>query len=459
MAQAQSDGLSAGVLAGEVEDEAVSIATSSGSGTQPAKFKLASFGAPADYVPREASPRTKMPMVGALDDVSLTDPNTQASAVDAQREKREEPAVTGDSNIDTETTPTWTTRASAASVNMTVASLEAQQDNTTLPVSRPPPEIYTQILTILATIDPPVPCTSTELPAKIGWIAITHVCQRWRHVALHNPILWASNISVPFALGPDWAHIFLSRAQSYPLTIQTLRPHEGMSPNHSEHEFILANLERTAVLRLHTLKYAMPTSLRARAPILHTLDLTFSNEDLPIHWRLSPVLLLDGITAAHAPALRHLRVHTYLRLLRTSPLLVCLVSLDVAQPARFVDTQELTKCSTRWSACPGWNGLPWASPPTTRSGLLQTCRHSAVPWPWRKCATSICTQTTSVCTTSSSTLPSLRTSACATHCIPAMLRSEIPPHSSIPSPHVFMRLPLPSRILKSQEMMRQTMCK
>ncbi|KAI0044648.1 hypothetical protein FA95DRAFT_1496676, partial [Auriscalpium vulgare] len=104
---------------------------------------------------------------------------------------------------------------------MSATSLEAQrQHNTSLSVSRLPPEIFTQIFINLAFIDPPLPCNGTEFRAKIGWIAVTHVCQRWRHIALQDPIIWASNISVPSVLGPRWASTFLSRAQSCPLTIQ-----------------------------------------------------------------------------------------------------------------------------------------------------------------------------------------------------------------------------------------------
>ncbi|KAI0042526.1 hypothetical protein FA95DRAFT_1500023, partial [Auriscalpium vulgare] len=83
---------------------------------------------------------------------------------------------------------------------------------------RLPPELLAYIFALLASIDPPELYT-LPMNGSPGWLAATHVCQRWRRVALEDPTLWAANISVPFPLGPRWADRFLSRAQDAPLTI------------------------------------------------------------------------------------------------------------------------------------------------------------------------------------------------------------------------------------------------
>ncbi|KAI0044497.1 hypothetical protein FA95DRAFT_1496973, partial [Auriscalpium vulgare] len=96
--------------------------------------------------------------------------------------------------------------------------LDGQQHNSNLPSSRLPPEIMSRVFTILVSIDPP---TRTVRPVKIrlGWLSITHVCKRWRDIALHLPTLWA-DITFPFIFDERWAAAFSSRARDMPLTIQ-----------------------------------------------------------------------------------------------------------------------------------------------------------------------------------------------------------------------------------------------
>ncbi|KAI0044486.1 hypothetical protein FA95DRAFT_1496994, partial [Auriscalpium vulgare] len=101
---------------------------------------------------------------------------------------------------------------------MLVDPLDRQQHNANLPSSRLPPETMGHIFTILVSIDPP---TRTDYPVKIsiGWLSVTHVCQRWRDIALHTPMLW-TDIAFPFVFGEHWAAAFSSRARDMPLTIQ-----------------------------------------------------------------------------------------------------------------------------------------------------------------------------------------------------------------------------------------------
>ncbi|KAI0051928.1 hypothetical protein FA95DRAFT_1618635, partial [Auriscalpium vulgare] len=100
---------------------------------------------------------------------------------------------------------------------MSVARLALrEQRNSLVPVGRLPTEIIRNIFTLSSEIDRPWihECPTT----KIGWLTVTHICQRWRHVALEHPGLW-THILV-HALGPGWANAFAERAQGMPLIIQ-----------------------------------------------------------------------------------------------------------------------------------------------------------------------------------------------------------------------------------------------
>ncbi|KAI0046198.1 hypothetical protein FA95DRAFT_1679965 [Auriscalpium vulgare] len=174
-----------------------------------------------------------------------------------------------------------------------------------VPIARLPPEILAVVFSILSSISRPrreeiYPHTPSKLRYKLGWLTITHVCQRWRNIALCDPVLWASNIALPSMLGHCWAAAYLSRAQNIPLTVT--RSTEGGA----DINFIGANLARIdAILYLvigrhELLKFCTP------APLLHTLDLEIYDQkpQLP--------LLPDGLFggAAGLPELRHLSVRS-----------------------------------------------------------------------------------------------------------------------------------------------------
>lgn len=50
----------------------------------------------------------------------------------------------------------------------------------------------------------------------LGWITVTHVCQRWREIALSQSSLWS--LLSP-SLGPHWFPEVMARARSSPLTV------------------------------------------------------------------------------------------------------------------------------------------------------------------------------------------------------------------------------------------------
>ncbi|KAI0037452.1 hypothetical protein FA95DRAFT_1578834, partial [Auriscalpium vulgare] len=157
----------------------------------------------------------------------------------------------------------------------------------------------------------------------------------------------------------------------------------GTPPSHAKCTFILAHLERTNALRLHT-AHAIPDALCGAAPILHTLDLTFANE-VPSNLSQPPALVLGGRVA---PALAGAAPCTHAPLAWTSPALAGLVSLDVSQRAR-VELAGMLDALARW------NTLRWASPSISgrrrRARCWRTGRRAAGS-PWRGCAACACSR-------------------------------------------------------------------
>ncbi|KAI0044107.1 hypothetical protein FA95DRAFT_303814 [Auriscalpium vulgare] len=79
-------------------------------------------------------------------------------------------------------------------------------------VARLPTEIITRILFLL------MQATRDRRPShlKLGWITATHVCERWRRVAIACPILWTE---IRFDIGARWTHEMFTRAGKVPLVI------------------------------------------------------------------------------------------------------------------------------------------------------------------------------------------------------------------------------------------------
>ncbi|KAI0045414.1 hypothetical protein FA95DRAFT_1479083, partial [Auriscalpium vulgare] len=90
------------------------------------------------------------------------------------------------------------------------------QHNDSVPISRLPLEIFSHILATLSNIHPPSYRGDPSEPPTLGWITTTHVCRRWRHIALDQATLWTD---VEFTLGTEWAQRMIARSQSLPITL------------------------------------------------------------------------------------------------------------------------------------------------------------------------------------------------------------------------------------------------
>ncbi|TFY70338.1 hypothetical protein EVG20_g2651 [Dentipellis fragilis] len=93
-----------------------------------------------------------------------------------------------------------------------------RQRNALSPTYKLPVEILARVFHFCVLNESPYTLPETTrlrtAPYSLGWIKLTHVCHRWRTVALENPGFWA-NLS--FGIGPRWFEEMLARAKTRPL--------------------------------------------------------------------------------------------------------------------------------------------------------------------------------------------------------------------------------------------------
>lgn len=131
----------------------------------------------------------------------------------------------------------------------------------------PPPEVTGKIFSFIYEEDD---------EGNPNLIAITHVCQHWRSVALAYPALW-TKIRVQDRTSPEWIETLLSRSGDLPLHIDL-----EINPIHLQ-SILETHVQpiRSSFLRIKSLNiYAFPPTmteillqLDCAAPMLHSLSL------------------------------------------------------------------------------------------------------------------------------------------------------------------------------------------
>ncbi|TFY68938.1 hypothetical protein EVG20_g3348 [Dentipellis fragilis] len=168
-----------------------------------------------------------------------------------------------------------------ATVEQATISLRTQY-NALSPVNHLPPETLAHIFHFLRDIYEPIgkksfSSSNDSLPPQaIGWIQVTHVCHRWRTIALEHHILWSN---IMFDLGHRWTEEFFRRSQKAPLVIERFMPAFYNLPDDHSGDFIVDiahHLSHIRVLSIITTVAdltAMAPSLRSPAPLLEKLSL------------------------------------------------------------------------------------------------------------------------------------------------------------------------------------------
>ena len=142
------------------------------------------------------------------------------------------------------------------------------------PISVLPPELLVQIFRFFALEVPPWPRRSIYCGIqRQGWIAVTHVCQCWRQVALGDSLLWARITG--FLSCPKWISEMLVHVWNAPLIIDLpATPVPGILSKFTPHIFRIRDLWLRDLSLLH------PPGLRRicalEAPALEHFELGVS---------------------------------------------------------------------------------------------------------------------------------------------------------------------------------------
>ncbi|KAI0268867.1 hypothetical protein BC834DRAFT_657503 [Gloeopeniophorella convolvens] len=168
------------------------------------------------------------------------------------------------------------------------------------PVAKLPDELIALIISFHAENQPPSFLCSTAmtpLSLRLGWLVNTHVCHRWRHVAMTHASLW---VRPPFLLGCSRDREFITRAASAGLVI---RCDESLPSNSTSFisEILSEQSDRTVDLGLSHYVTAMQNfanTLTRPAPMLKSLTLECKG---------AVMVLPADLFAGYAPQLRNVR--------------------------------------------------------------------------------------------------------------------------------------------------------
>ena len=189
-------------------------------------------------------------------------------------------------------------------------------------VSRLPVEILIQIFSY---------CPASDLYPHVHhrppppWLAVTHVCRRWRNAALSCPFLWVEIISTNF----NWAVAMLERSKDLPMHVSVDDGGSAQMPCEVKTAHLLFSkihrMQSLAMTCAHAIFSCMSSLFEAEAaPLLQELIITNFHPSHPLDLVVRP--LFSGKT----PSLQFLSLYRC-RVLWSSPLLKCdLVYLSIS---------------------------------------------------------------------------------------------------------------------------------
>ncbi|TFK63445.1 hypothetical protein BDN72DRAFT_963916 [Pluteus cervinus] len=197
--------------------------------------------------------------------------------------------------------------------------------NTFTPTYRLPPEILTRVFSFVRYV--PQVDESQAKKKLLRWIAVTHVSQHWRNVAIGSPSLWSCICSsYPKRIAEEW----LQRSKDAALSFNW-QGTPSLDP-----QLVSTSLFRTRDLALDLTLNGWKTLLpllTPSAPLLESLIISFTNNPPP-----SPIPenLFSGIT----PRLRHLELRGC-NIDINSSLFMDLTSLELRKPRHKFPTTDV----------------------------------------------------------------------------------------------------------------------
>ncbi|TFY57034.1 hypothetical protein EVG20_g8700 [Dentipellis fragilis] len=196
------------------------------------------------------------------------------------------------------------------------------QRNHLLALYKLPPELLVLIFTELIALQSRTLHCLRRNTLSPGWMAVTHVCRRWREVALQRPTLWTT---ISTDLGQTWMEEMLARSRSLPLTV---RAH---IQDDCDVFSLIAQMSRTVHLHLaldDVIELGSPCSLIVQpAPILETCSLSLLDEEDDEYFDPPHNLFAQNAPRLHSLELEVCTVHW------SSLAFVSLVKLSITVPA------------------------------------------------------------------------------------------------------------------------------
>lgn len=203
-----------------------------------------------------------------------------------------------------------------SALQVIMCAMRTRRNNFSL-IGRLPPEILSCIFSFHAINQPtpsdpiynpddPFPSNSSPTRLGLGWITVTHVCHRWRQVALSDPNLWGT---IVFDLGVEWAEEMLARSKAALISYSRdllFQPRVVSRRRSLDDEVTLRkHLSHVRRLVLSGNPKSLAPAVRALttpAPHLESLELLRNAH----HFRESCITLPSDLFAHDAPKLRHL---------------------------------------------------------------------------------------------------------------------------------------------------------
>jgi hypothetical protein len=190
-----------------------------------------------------------------------------------------------------------------------------QRKNERALISRLPVEILIQVFSYYSASDRH-PHVRFRTPPP--WLAVTHVCQRWRQAALSSPFLWTDIITTNYR----WAEeMLLERSRDVPVHITV----DDAGSVHTPCDVRAARLLFSKIHRAQSLVMTCADTIIACMPILFEAEAAPLLEELTIT-NFHPSSALDLVErplfSGRTPCLQFLSLH-HCRVLCSSPLFQC----------------------------------------------------------------------------------------------------------------------------------------
>ena len=172
--------------------------------------------------------------------------------------------------------------------------------NTIVPVSRLPPEILVEVFSLLPFVADDPKCVP-----YLEWIFVTHVCRRWREIALQSPYLWNHINFTKLTL--DGFTEILARAKMSPLHVEAKITPRSKARFNALRRQLEAHIFHTRHLSISGEFQTLLERLVSPAPALVSLSLTRPSHPFSSS-QLECIIIPDSLFNGTAPKLTRLEL-------------------------------------------------------------------------------------------------------------------------------------------------------